>query len=90
MFCVIGCEDQVIEYAVTDTQYTKLRSIDVRKPFVIHGVPVVHSYPVSLVRYSPGGGMQAVVTGMLMIVVLFIVYAVYHCIAIYVAVILCQ
>ena len=67
----------MIEYAVTDTQYTKLRSIDVRKPFVIHDVPVVHSYPVSLVRYSPGGGMLAVVTGKHVILVLISVYAVY-------------
>ena len=67
----------MIEYAITDTQYTKLRSIDVRKPFVIHGVPVVHSYPVSLVRYSPGGGMLAVVTGKYAVLALVIVYTVY-------------
>jgi WD40 repeat protein len=57
-------ESEVREYAVADSQLDLVRKFGVRAPFQSsNGQPVVISQPVSLVKYSNGGHLLAVVTG---------------------------
>jgi WD40 repeat protein len=59
-----ACESEVREYAIADNQLDLIRKFGVRIPFQgPSGTPVVISQPVSLVRYSHGGHLIAVVTG---------------------------
>ncbi len=59
-----ACESEVREYAVSDSQLDLVRRFGVRAPFQSsNGQPVVISQPVSLVKYSNGGHLLAVVTG---------------------------
>lgn len=61
---VTACESEVREYAVADTQIDLIRRFGVRTPFQSpSGLPVVISQPVSMVKYSNGGQLLAVVTG---------------------------
>lgn len=57
-------ETEVKEFAIWDTQIELIRRIPVRVPFKgTGGAPIVITQPVSLVKYSNGGHMLAVVTG---------------------------
>lgn len=60
----VASETEVREYAVADSELDLIRRFGVRTPFQgSSGVPVVVTQPVSLVRYSHGGHLLAVVTG---------------------------
>jgi WD40 repeat protein len=57
-------ESEVREYAICDNQLDLIRKFAVRNPFQgTSGIPVVITQSVSLVKYSQGGHLIAVVTG---------------------------
>ncbi len=59
-----ACENEVREYAVCDNGFDIIRRFIIRNAFQgPGGAPVIINQPVSLVRYSQGGHMIAVVTG---------------------------
>lgn len=64
MMVACACESEVKEYVISDTQMDLTRVFNVRSPFISPtGIPIVISQPVSLVKYSNGGHLLAVVTG---------------------------
>jgi WD40 repeat protein len=66
MFVAFATESEVREFAITDAQLELIRRISVRAPFTgPNGMPYLITAPVSIVRYSNGGHILAVVTGKL-------------------------
>lgn len=59
-----GSEDYVVEYAVTDCKLEVLKRIPVKVAIEsANGEPVMNTSPVSIVKFSNGGSLLAVVTG---------------------------
>lgn len=66
LFVAVATESEVREFAITDGGLELIRRISVRAPFFgPNGMPFMVTAPVSLVRYSNGGHMIAVITGKL-------------------------
>jgi hypothetical protein len=64
IFC--GTEDYAVEYAITNSKLEMCRKIPTKVAVEsTSGEPFVNTLPVSLVRYSNGGHLVAVVTGRL-------------------------
>lgn len=62
----VGCEDYAIEYAVTESRLEQTKKIPIKIALTTpSGEPFVNSSPVSLVKYSHGGHLIAIVTGRL-------------------------
>jgi WD40 repeat protein len=61
---VVANETEIKEFAISDGKFDLMRRFSVRTPFQgSNGVPVVVSQPVSMVKYSNGGHLLAVVAG---------------------------
>lgn len=61
---VLGCDNEIRECYITSHGLETVRRINTKKPFMnCHGLPFVNTLPVSIVRYSHGGHLLAVVTG---------------------------
>ena len=59
-----ACETEVREYAIADNSLDLIRKFQVRNSFQsVAGIPVVITQSVSMVKYSQGGHLMAVVTG---------------------------
>ena len=64
MFLASGCEDEAIEYIITDTGMEVARKIHVKVPFTLpNGTAFVNMHPVTLVKYSHTGHLLAVAMG---------------------------
>jgi hypothetical protein len=65
-FVAFACEDEVREYALTDARLELVKRFSTKVPFTgPGGTPFANTQPVSLVRYSHGGHLVAVVCGKL-------------------------
>jgi hypothetical protein len=63
-FAVLGCDNEIRECSITSHGLETVRRIKTKKPFTnCHGTPFVNTLPVSIVRYSHGGHLLAIVTG---------------------------
>jgi len=64
MFVACACEDEAVEYMISDSSLGSVKRIPVKVPLTLpSGLPVVNTQPVSIVRYSNSGHLLAVVTG---------------------------
>lgn len=64
LFVATACEDEAVEFVVSDTGIGSVRRIPVKVPLTLpNGTPLVNTQPVSIVRYSHSGHLLAVVTG---------------------------
>jgi hypothetical protein len=64
LFIAFACENEVREYAVSDNSLDIIRRFIIRNAFQnTQGTPIIINQPVSMVKYSAGGHMIAVVTG---------------------------
>lgn len=64
LFVVFGCDEDIKEYAIADSRIELLRRIPARVAINgPNGEPVMNTAPVSIVKYSHGGHLLAVVTG---------------------------
>ena len=64
LFVASACEDEAVEFMVTDSNIGAVRRIPVKIPLTLpNGQPFVNTQPVSIVRYSNSGHLLAVVTG---------------------------
>lgn len=66
-FAAFACEDDVKECAITDIRFKVVRKIPTKLPFTFgpKDQPFVNQAHVSLVKYSHGGHLLAVITGKL-------------------------
>lgn len=63
-FIAYGCENEVREYAITENKFDTMRRIPTKIAVTTpSGEPFMNNQPVSLLRYSHGGHLLAVVTG---------------------------
>lgn len=64
LFLASACEDEAVEFMITENSIGAVRRIPVKMPLSLpNGQPFVNTQHVSLVRYSHSGNLLAVVTG---------------------------
>ena len=64
LFLASACEDEAVEFIITENSIGAVRRIPVKMPLTLpNGQPFVNTQHVSLVRYSHSGNLLAVVTG---------------------------
>jgi WD40 repeat protein len=66
LMAVFGCDSDIREVSLTDSKFDVTRKIPTKIPFTTaSGMPFANTVSVSLVKYSHGGQLVAVVTGRL-------------------------
>ena len=64
LFVASACEDEAVEFMISDTSVGAVKRIPVKIPLTLpNGTPFVNTQHVSVVRYSNSGHYLAVVTG---------------------------
>lgn len=64
LMAIFGCDDDIKEYAITDSKLELTRKIPMKVAIISNnGDPIINSSPVSLVKYSHGGHLIAGITG---------------------------